>query len=206
LELLRSTDMTPFEKAYAEARRKWTRGEGGPTFSFNGKPYSVATREEAARQKERSQSPERGRSYGGRADTRADSSQIPGAGPYKAPPASGGGMSETRRNIANIVSALPAARAVGMAGKAMQASAAARAAPAAKRVEPLMSTSRGSGGKFVPGSSKSGGKSMETSRTYQPPMGADKKGGKSASTPGKTEPLMYTSRAQGGKFRKSEGK
>jgi hypothetical protein len=98
--------MTPFEKAYAEARRKWTRGEGGPTFSFNGKPYSVATREEAARQKERSQSPERGRSYGGRADTRADSSQIPGAGPYKAPPASGGGMSETRRNIANIVSAL----------------------------------------------------------------------------------------------------
>ena len=77
--------MTPFEKAYAEARRKWTRGEGGPTFSFNGKPYSVATREEAARQKERSQSPERGRSYGGRADTRADSSQIPGAGPYKAP-------------------------------------------------------------------------------------------------------------------------
>jgi hypothetical protein len=92
LELLRSTDMTPFEKAYAEARRKWTRGEGGPTFSFNGKPYSVATREEAAR------------------------------------------------------------------------------------------------------------------RTYQPLMGADKKGGKSASTPGKTEPLMYTSRAQGGKFRKSEGK
>lgn len=198
--------MTPFEKAYAAARRAWEQGRGGPSFSFNGKPYSVATREEAARQKERAQSPERGRSYGGRADTRADSSQIPGAGSAKAPAATGGGMSETRRNVANIVSALPAARAVGMAGKAMQASSAVRAAPAAKRVEPLMSTSRGSGGKFVPGSSKSGGKSMETSRTYQPPMGADKKGGKSASTPGKTEPLMYTSRAQGGKFRKSEGK
>jgi hypothetical protein len=216
--------MTPFEKAYAEARRKWTRGEGGPTFSFNGKPYSVATREEAARQKERSQSPERGRSYGGRADTRADSSQIPGAGASKAPASAprarvsasdipglivrgmveGADRVPFGRGQGQMFVAAGAGRAAQAATKAAQAPRA--AAPAAKRVEPLMSTSRGSGGKFVPGSSKSGGKSMETSRTYQPPMGADKKGGKSASTPGKTEPLMYTSRAQGGKFRKSEGK
>jgi hypothetical protein len=65
-----------------------------------------------------------------------------------------------------------------------------------------MSTSRAQGGKFVPGSSKSGGKSMEMSR--KEPAGTA--GAKSASTPGKTEPLMYTSRAQGGKFRKGEGK
>ena len=169
--------MTPFERAYAAARRAWVQGRGGPTFSFNGKPYSVATREEAARQKERAQSPERGRSYGGRADTRTDSSRIPGAGSAKAPAATGGGMSETRRNIANIVSALPAARAVGMAGKAVQASAAARdaarAASIAKRVEPA-GIGTGKVGRSLP--------------------------------KGKYEPMEYTARAPGGKFRKSEGK
>lgn len=165
--------MTPFEKAYAAARRDWEQGRGGPTFSFNNKSYSVATREEAARQKERAQSPERGRGYGGRADTRADSSQIPGAGSTKAPASTGGGMSETRRNVANIVSALPAARAVGMAGKAMQATSAARAAPAVKRVEPLMYTSRGEKGKFVPSSAPKGG--AKAPERPEPPM--YKKGG-----------------------------
>lgn len=197
--------MTPFEKAYAAARRDWEQGRGGPTFSFNGKPYSVATREEAARQKERAQSPERGRSYGGRADTRADSSRIPGAGSAKAPAATGGGMSETRRNVANIVSALPAARAVGMAGKAMQASSAARAAaPAAKRVEPLMYTARGQGGKFTPGGSPPGGKTPMATSRKEPTLGTGKVG---RSLPkGKYEPMEYTARAPGGKFRKSEGK
>jgi|GEM_PF-4157384 len=168
--------MTPFEKAYAAARRDWEQGRGGPTFSYGDKKYSVATREEAARQKERAQSPERGRSYGGRADTRADSSQIPGAGSARAPAATGGGMSETRRNIANIVSALPAARAVGMAGKAMQASAAARnaarGAAIAERVEPPLGT--GKVGRSLP--------------------------------KGKYEPMEYTARAPGGKFRKGGGK
>jgi hypothetical protein len=113
-------------------------------------------------------------------------------------------MSETRRNIANIVSALPAARAVGMAGKAMQASAAARAAPAAKRVEPLMYTARGSGGKFAPGGSPPGGKTPMATSRKEPTLGTGKVG---RSLPkGKYEPMEYTSRAQGGKFRKSEGK
>lgn len=67
----------------------------------------------------------------------AGRAEIPGAGPYKAPASTGEGMSETRRNIANIASALPAARAVSMAGKAAQTAAASRAASkAAPRVEP----------------------------------------------------------------------
>jgi hypothetical protein len=67
----------------------------------------------------------------------AGRAEIPGAGPYKAPASTGEGMSETRRNIANIASALPAARAVGMAGKAAQTASAGRAAAkAAPRVEP----------------------------------------------------------------------
>lgn len=165
--------MTPFEKAYAAARRDWEQGRGGPTFSFDGKPYSVATREESSRQKERAQSPERGRGYGGRADMPAGRAEIPGAGPYKAPPATGGGMSETQRNVANIVSAVPAARAVGAVGKAMQATSAARAAPAAKRVEPLLYTSRGEKGKFVPSSAPKGG--AKAPERPEPPM--YKKGG-----------------------------
>lgn len=197
--------MTPFEKAYAEARRKWTRGEGGPTFSFNGQPYSVATREEAARQKEMAQSPMRGRSYGGRADTpasapraRASASDIPGL--IVRGMVEGADRVPFGRGLGQMFVAAGAGRAAQAATKAAQAPRA--AAPAAKRVEPLMYTARGSGGKFVPGSSKSGGKSMEMSR--KEPAGTA--GAKSASTPGKTEPLMYTSRAQGGKFRKGEGK
>lgn len=103
----------------------------------------------------------------------AGRAEIPSAGARPAPPATGDGMSETRRNIANIVSALPAARAVGMAGKAMQATSAARAAPAAKRVEPLLYTSRGEKGKFVPGGSPKGG--AKVPERQDPPM--YKKGG-----------------------------
>lgn len=67
----------------------------------------------------------------------AGRAEIPGAGPYKAPASTGEGMSETRRNIANIASALPAARAMSMAGKAAQTASAGRAAAkAAPRVEP----------------------------------------------------------------------
>lgn len=139
--------LSPFEQAYADARRRWTSGQGGATFSFGGKSYSVASREEAARQKEMMQSPTRGRGYN-RAEVPApkSSAEIPGAGPYKAPAISSGvNASEARRNLQNIIMAIPAARAVGMAGKAMQATAAARAAPAAKRVEPLLYTSRTQG-------------------------------------------------------------
>ena len=143
--------LSPFEQAYADARRRWTSGQGGATFSFGGKSYSVASREEAARQKAMMQSPTRGRGYN-RAEVPAPKSSagIPGAGPYKAPAASGGvDTSEIRRNLQNIVMAIPAARAVGMVGKAVQAAtaarAAARAAPAAKRVDPLLYTSRTQG-------------------------------------------------------------
>ena len=144
--------LSPFEQAYADARRRWTSGQGGATFSFGGKSYSVASREEAARQKAMMQSPTRGRGYN-RAEVPAPKSSagIPGAGPYTAPPSAGGAMSDTRRNLQNIVAAIPAARAVGMAGKAMQT--ASRAAPAAKRVEPLLYTSRTQGtGQFRPSS------------------------------------------------------
>jgi hypothetical protein len=138
--------LSPFEQAYADARRRWASGQGGATFSFGNKSYSVASREEAARQKAMMQSPTRGRGTN-RAEAPAPkpSAGIPGAGPYTAPPSAGGAMSDTRRNLQNIVAAIPAARAVGMAGKAAQATAAARAAPAAKRIEPLMSTSRTQG-------------------------------------------------------------
>jgi hypothetical protein len=137
--------LSPFEQAYADARSRWVSKGGDPTFSYGGKSYSVASREEVARQKEMAQSPTRGRGYN-RADTSTarSSAEIPGAGPYKAPAATeSGGMSEARRNIQNIVMAVPAARAVGGAvGRAVQAATATRAAPVAKRIEPLLHTSR----------------------------------------------------------------
>jgi hypothetical protein len=136
--------LSPFEQAYADARKRWASGQGGPTFSYGDKSYSVASREEAARQKAMQESSTRGRGTN-RAEASKPSTGIPGAGPYTAPPSAGGAMSETRRNLQNIVAAIPAARAVGMAGKAAQATAAARAAPAAKRIEPQMYTSRTQG-------------------------------------------------------------
>ena len=156
-------ELSGFEQAYADARRRWTRDGGDPTFSYGGQSYSVASREEAARQKEMTQSPTRGRGTN-RADTSAPKSraEIPGAGPYKAPAATGSGStSEARRNIQNIVMAVPAARAVSAAGKAAQAATATRAAPAAKRVEPLLYTSRTPGtGKFQA--------SSKAARDYKP--------------------------------------
>lgn len=50
-----------FGDAYKAARRDWEQGKGGPTFSFNGKSYSVQNREEAARNKAMRESPTRGR-------------------------------------------------------------------------------------------------------------------------------------------------
>ena len=67
-------------------------------------------------------------------DTSSGRAEIPGAGSSKAPASTGEGMSEMRRNIANIVSALPAARAVSMAGKAAQTALAGRAAAKADSV------------------------------------------------------------------------
>lgn len=154
--------LSAFEQAYADARSRWAAGQGGPTFSYNGKPYSVASREEVARQREMVQSATRGRGYN-RAEAPAPAG-IPGAGPYRAPAAASGSMTDARRNLQNIVAAIPAARAVGAMGKAAQATAAARAAPAAKRIEPLLNTSRTAGtGQFraPSGLAAKGAKSVE---------------------------------------------
>jgi hypothetical protein len=70
-------------------------------------------------------------------DTPSARAEIPKGDDVKAPAKTDEGMSETRRNIANIASALPAARAVSMAGKAAQSAsagrAASKAAPMARR-------------------------------------------------------------------------
>lgn len=169
--------MTPFEKAYAEARRKWERGESGPTFSYEDKKYSVTNREEAARQKEMAQSPMRGRGYGGRAEApapapapraRASASDIPGL--------IARGMAKGAEHVPSgrgLGAAFTAAGAANAVGRAAQAAAAAKAAPAAKRVEPLMYTSRGEKGKFVPSSAPKGG--AKVPERQEPPM--YKKGG-----------------------------
>ena len=115
---------SPFQRAFREAR-----AAGKKDFTFNGKKYST----ELAKPKAESAPKAEAKA----AAKPAGRAEIPGAGPYKAPASIGEGMSETRRNIANIASALPAARAVGMAGKAAQAASAGRAAAkAAPRVEP----------------------------------------------------------------------
>lgn len=133
--------MTPFQKAFDAAR-----ADKKKTFEFppgSGRRFSTQTAEEQGREigAKAAAGSGRGASAGRTAadrDTAADRRDtIPGAGPYSAPASAGEGMSETRRNIANIVSALPAARAVSMAGKAAQTASAARtaskAAPMARR-------------------------------------------------------------------------
>jgi hypothetical protein len=139
--------LSPFEQAYADARKRWASGQGGPTFSYGDKSYSVASREEAARQKERAQSPERGRSYGGRAETpasapraRASASDIPGL--IVRGMVEGADRVPFGRGQGQMFVAAGAGRAAQAATKAAQAP---RAAPAAKRIEPLMSTSRTQG-------------------------------------------------------------
>lgn len=135
--------LTPFQQAYADARRKWEKG-GASTFDFGGKKYSVDTKEEAARQKEMKTSPMRGRGMG-RADTSEapeppKRAEIPTGGAAKAPPSTGdSGMSETSRNVLNTLGAMGGVagsmRAAGMASKAARAE---KAAEAPRRVEPTM--------------------------------------------------------------------
>lgn len=113
-----------FREAYAKHRADWAAGKGDPTFSWNGNEYSVATREEAARNKAMRESSTRGRGTN-RADMPAPRAEIPKGGDYKAPASTGSGMSETRRNLQNIASAMPAvgaatstvARTAGLAAK-----------------------------------------------------------------------------------------
>ena len=134
--------MTPFQQAYADARRKWQKGGGSPTFEFNGKKYTVDTKEEAARQKEMKESPMRGRGMG-RADTASEPpkrAEIPTGGTEKAPPSTGGpSMSETQRNVMNTLGAMGGVagsmRAAGLASKAARAE---KAAEAPRRIEPTM--------------------------------------------------------------------
>lgn len=136
--------LTPFQQAYADARRRWEKGEGSPTFDFNGKKYSVDTKEEAARQKEMKESPMRGRGMG-RADTSETPeppkrAEIPVDSTAKAPPSTGdSGMSETSRNVLNTLGAMGGVagsmRAAGLASKVARAE---KAAEAPRRIEPTM--------------------------------------------------------------------
>lgn len=135
----RMSDEPSFKEAYAEHRAKWLKGEAPPTFTWNDKKYSVATREEAARQKEMMESPMRGRGYGQRTESRAE---IP-TGPSKAPASTGeGGMSDTTRNVLNTLGALGAGAGAGLGARALlRREAAKRAAEAerlASRIEPRM--------------------------------------------------------------------
>lgn len=129
----RMSDEPSFREAYAEHRAKWLKGEAPPTFTWNDKKYSVATREEAARQKEMMESPMRGRGYGQRAESRAE---IPTGG-AKAPASTGeGGMSDTTRNVLNTLGALGAGAGAGLGARAlMRHQAAKRSAEALRRLD-----------------------------------------------------------------------
>jgi len=138
---------TPFKEAYANAREDWEKRGGKPTFEYDGKTYSVASREEATRQKEMRESSMRGRGYGQPARTPSGRAEIPTGGSAKAPAEGAEGMSEAQRNAMNMLMAIPPARAVGQAVRgglrAAEAAAAARRAGAAeRRIEPMMATGR----------------------------------------------------------------
>ena len=98
----RMSDEPSFKEAYAEHRAKWLKGEAPPTFTWNDKKYSVATREEAARQKEMMESPMRGRGYGQRTESRAE---IPTGG-AKAPAERGERMSPLEMGLLTTAGAL----------------------------------------------------------------------------------------------------
>lgn len=127
-----------FSEEFAAARRKYKAGKGGSTFTFNGKSYTVETREEAARGKANEMARESRRSRA--PEPRAE---IPRGGDYKAPASTGGGMSETSRNVRNAMNALSpgvgaaastATRAAGLAVKGAKAGVdAARSASAARQ-------------------------------------------------------------------------
>lgn len=122
-----SQSQPSFSEEFAAARRKYKAGKGGSTFTFNGKSYTVETREEAARGKANEMARESRRSKA--PEPRAE---IPRGGDYKAPASTGGGMSETSRNVRNAMNALSpgvgaaastATRAAGLAVKGAKAGA-----------------------------------------------------------------------------------
>jgi len=142
---------TPFQQAFREARAAGKRDFEFPPGS--GRRFSAQTAEEQGREigAKAAAGSGRGASAGRTAadrDTSSGRAEIPGAGSSKAPASTGEGMSEMRRNIANIVNALPAARAVSMAGKAAQTASAGRAAakatPVARREPELGLPAQGS--------------------------------------------------------------
>jgi hypothetical protein len=62
--------LTPFQREYAAARRKWLQGEGPATFDFGGTQYSVASKEDVRTAKDlrRAAADETGRFMSRRAD------------------------------------------------------------------------------------------------------------------------------------------
>ena len=167
--------MTPFERAFAEAR-----ASRKSSFEFppgSGRTYSTETMED--RQRKAYSDTSRGR------DVPARKAEAPAAPPA---PRSRASLSDIPRlvvrGMAEGVDRVPPGRGQGQmfvaagAGKAAQAAVKAAqapraAAPAAKRVEPLLYTSRGEKGKFVPGGSPKGG--AKVPERQDPPM--YKKGG-----------------------------
>ena len=167
--------MTPFEKAFAEAR-----ASRKSSFEFppgSGRTYSTETMED--RQRKAYADTSRGR------DVPARKAEAPAAPPA---PRARASLSDIPglvvRGMAEGVDRVPPGRGQGQmfvaagAGKAAQAAvkaaqASRAAAPAAKRVEPLLYTSRGEKGKFVPGGSPKGG--AKAPERPEPPM--YKKGG-----------------------------
>lgn len=175
--------MTPFEKAFAEAR-----ASRQSSFEFppgSGRTYSTETMED--RQRKAYADTSRGR------DVPARKAEAPAAPPA---PRARASLSDIPRlvvrGMAEGVDRVPPGRGQGQmfvaagAGKAAQAAVKAgaqaavkaaqaprAAAPAAKRVEPLLYTSRGEKGKFVPGGSPKGG--AKVPERQDPPM--YKKGG-----------------------------
>ena len=167
--------MTPFEKAFAEAR-----ASRKSSFEFppgSGRTYSTETMED--RQRKAYSDTSRGR------DIPARKAEAPAAPPA---PRARASLSDIPRlvvrGMAEGVDRVPPGRGQGQmfvaagAGKAAQAAIKAAqapraAAPAVKRVEPLMYTSRGEKGKFVPSSAPKGG--AKAPERPEPPM--YKKGG-----------------------------
>lgn len=132
-----------FGDAFREARLA-----GDKTFEFKGKTYSTKTAEEQARDigSRAAAGSGRGASAGRTAkdvDTGPRRAEIPSGGGAKAPAETGGGMSDTTRNVLNTLGALGVGGgAAGLGARAlMRREAAKRAAEAEKlasRVEPPM--------------------------------------------------------------------
>ena len=184
--------LTPFQQAYADARRKWEKG-GASTFEFDGKKYAVTSREEATRQKEMRESPMRGRGMG-----RAEAPETPEAPKRAAIPGAereteveeptsssrfGAGLSDT---AAKTLAALGAgAGVVGLASKMSKAGKAAEAARIAREESRIAPTMRRTGA-----AAEADRAAAREALTREPPMS------RAASAAEKSAPAMQAEKAR----------